>query len=134
PVGLLVLRLIQGFSTGGEYGSAATYIAESAADDRRGFWGSGLAVGTMTGYTLAAVLAVILNEFLIHDQWYTWGCRIPFLSAVPLGAIGAWQRVSLEDSPAFNTSKSEGKAEKAPLLWTIRHAWRHMLLCLGMVI
>src|SRR5699024_1233022 len=88
----------------------------------------------MSGYTLAALLAVILNAFLSHDQLYTWGWRIPFLCALPLGAVGAWLRASLEDSPAFNTIKSQGKAEKAPLMWTIRHAWRAMLLCIGMVV
>ena len=134
PIALLVLRLIQGFSTGGEYGSAATYIAESAADDRRGFMGSWLEVGTMAGYTLAAVLAVLLTGFLSEEALQSWGWRIPFLVGLPLGAVGLWLRTNLEDSPAFNAVKSEGKAEKAPLLWTIRHAWRSMLLCIGMVI
>ncbi len=134
PIGLLILRLIQGFSTGGEYGSVATYIAESAADDRRGFWGSGMEVGTMTGYFLAAALAVVLTAFLSDDALHAWGWRVPFLCALPLGAVGAWLRVGLEESRAFNVVKAEGKAEKAPLLWTLRHAWRSMLLCFGMVI
>lgn len=134
PIGLLVLRLIQGFSTGGEYGSAATYIAESAADDRRGLMGSGLEVGTMVGYSLAAILAVLLNLFLSDEALHSWGWRVPFLCALPLGAIGAWLRLNLEDSPAFKALESAGEAEKAPLLWSIRHAWRSMLACIGMVI
>src|SRR5699024_827822 len=112
PIALLVLRLIQGFSTGGEYGSAATYIAESAADDRRGFMGSWLEVGTMAGYTLAAILAVLLTGFLSEEALQSWGWRIPFLVGLPLGAVGLWLRTNLEDSPAFNAVKSEGKAEK----------------------
>lgn len=134
PVLLVILRLIQGFSAGGEYGSAATYICESAPDDRRGFLGSFLEVGTMTGYSLAAILSLILSAFLGDEAWHTWGWRVPFLCAIPLGAVGAWIRVKLEDSPAFNELRESGESEKTPLRATFRSAWRTMLLCVGMVV
>lgn len=133
-IGLIVLRLIQGFSTGGEYGSVATYICESAPDDRRGFWGSFLEVGTMVGYILAAVLALVLSAVLGHDAWHTWGWRVPFLCAIPLGLLGLWMRSNLEDSPAFNELKESGESEKTPLRTTFKSAWRTMLLCVGLVI
>src|SRR5699024_11159677 len=77
---------------------------------------------------------VIPDAISSHDQLYTWAWRVPVLCALPLGAVGAWLRTSLEHSPAFKTITSQGMAEKAPLTWTIRHAWRAMLLCIGMVV
>lgn len=134
PIGLVILRLLQGFSAGGEYGSVATYICESSPDDRRGFFGSFLECGTMIGYILAAVLAVVLSAFLGDEAWHTWGWRVPFLCAIPLGAVGAWLRLKIEDSPAFQELQDAGESEKTPLRMTFKSAWRTMLLCVGLVI
>lgn len=134
PLGLIVLRLVQGFSTGGEYGSAATFIVEYAPDDRRGYWSSWLEFGTLAGYSFAAILALGLNAALSTEAMHSWGWRIPFLIAAPLGIFGLWLRVKLDDSPAFNQLKQSGEVEQAPLRSTIAHHWRHMLLCLGLVV
>lgn len=134
PIGLIILRLIQGFSTGGEYGSAATFIVEYAPDKRRGFWGSWLEFGTLAGYSFAAILALVLNGILSTEAMHAWGWRIPFLIAAPLGVFGIWLRLRLDDSPVFNQLKKADKVEQTPLRSTITQYWRQMLLCLGLVV
>lgn len=101
PILLITLRVVQGFSTGGEYGGAATYLAECANDRKRGFLGSFLEFGTLGGFVggSAVVLAcqLALGSAAMHD----WGWRIPFLLAVPLGLIGWYLRARLDESPVF---------------------------------
>lgn len=101
PVLLLVCRLVQGFSTGGEYAGATTYIAEYAPDKRRGFLGSWLDFGTFVGYALGSGLVTVLTAVLGTDGMTDWGWRLPFLVAGPLGLIGLYMRMRLEETPAF---------------------------------
>ena len=134
-VGLLALRLIQGFSTGGEYGGAATFISEYAPTRRRGFFGSFLEFGTLSGYVFgnAVVLAVTLP--LTAQQLSSWGWRIPFFVALPLGVTGLFVRLRLEDTPEFKRLTSAGeRAEKAPLRETIERQWRTILQLIGIVL
>jgi len=88
PILLLVARLVQGFSTGGEYGNAMTFIAEYAPDRRRGFLGSWLEFGTFAGYLLGAIVVTVADATLTEDQLLSWGWRIPFFVALPLGFVG----------------------------------------------
>ncbi|HLR53918.1 MAG TPA: MFS transporter [Pseudogracilibacillus sp.] len=111
PILLLVARFIQGFSTGGEYSGAMTFIAESSPDKRRGIMGSGLEVGTLTGYIGGAGLVTALTYILGDQTMQEWGWRIPFLLAAPLGIIGLYLRTNLEESPAF--AEMEEKKEEA---------------------
>jgi len=134
-VALLLLRLIQGFSTGGEYGGAATFISEYAPTKRRGFFGSFLEFGTLSGYVLgnAVVLAVTLP--LTAQQLSSWGWRIPFFVALPLGLAGLFVRLRLEDTPEFRRLTSAGeKAQKAPLRETLVNEWRTILNLVGIVL
>ncbi|MGE7218630.1 MFS transporter [Priestia koreensis] len=101
PILLLVARIIQGFSTGGEYAGAMVYIAESSPDKKRNLLGSGLEIGTLVGYIIASLLASILFTVLSDDQMSSWGWRIPFLLGLPLGLIGFYLRSSLEETPIF---------------------------------
>ncbi|NGN62518.1 glycine betaine/L-proline transporter ProP [Streptomyces sp. A7024] len=101
PVLLILFRLIQGFSTGGEYGGASTFIAEYAPDKRRGFFGSFLEFGTLAGYVGAAGLVTALTATLGSDTMQDWGWRVPFLVAGPLGLVGLYLRLRLDESPAF---------------------------------
>ncbi|MFJ9410883.1 MFS transporter [Streptomyces sp. NPDC101393] len=101
PVLLILLRLVQGFSTGGEYGGASTFIAEYAPDKKRGYFGSFLEMGTLIGYTGAAGIVLILNTALSDDAMLHWGWRIPFLIAGPLGLVGLYLRMKLDETPAF---------------------------------
>ncbi|WP_433507654.1 MFS transporter [Pseudonocardia halophobica] len=112
PLLVLLVRLIQGFSTGGEYGGAMTFIAEYAPDRRRGFPGSWLEFGTLTGYALGAGLVTFLTWILTPEQLVSWGWRIPFVLALPLGAVGLYLRVRLEETPAFQAMLQSSEAEE----------------------
>ncbi len=92
PILLLVARLVQGFSTGGEYGNAMTFIAEYAPDKRRGFLGSWLEFGTFTGYLMGALSVTVVSALLTDDQLLSWGWRLPFFIALPLGIVGVYLR------------------------------------------
>jgi MFS transporter, MHS family, proline/betaine transporter len=98
---LVVCRLVQGFSTGGEYGGAATFITEYAPDNKRGYYASFLESGTLVGYVGAAGLVTLLTAAVGDDAMREWGWRLPFLVAGPLGAIGLYLRVRLDETPAF---------------------------------
>ncbi|WP_407561772.1 MFS transporter [Streptomyces sp. 184] len=110
PALLILARLLQGFSTGGEYGGAATFIAEYAPDKRRGYFGSFLELGTLAGYIGASGLVLVLTAGIGDDAMGSWGWRIPFLIGGPLGAVGLYLRLKLEETPAFLKSEA-GKAQ-----------------------
>ncbi|OIJ36102.1 MFS transporter [Rothia kristinae] len=135
---LLLCRLLQGFSTGGEYGNAMTFIAEYAPDRRRGLLGSMLEVGTFTGYLLGASLATIMSGVLSPEAMLAWGWRVPFYVALPLGVVGLYLRSKLDDPPAFEAMEKKSAAKEehrvgAQLKQTFR-LWPNMLVCCGLVI
>jgi len=133
PILLIAARLVQGFSTGGEYGGAATFICEYSPDESRGFLASFLEFGTLGGYIAGAVL-VLGTQLIMGDAAFTeWGWRIPFLAAAPLGLFGLYLRLKLEDSPAFEAVKEEGKAN-GTLSEVITNHMRQLLLCIGLVV
>ncbi|MEW1659371.1 glycine betaine/L-proline transporter ProP [Streptomyces sp. NPDC093707] len=143
PILLLVARLVQGFSTGGEYGGASTFIAEYAPDKKRGFLGSWLEFGTLAGYVGGAGLVTLMTALLSTDDLHSWGWRIPFLIAGPMGVIGLYLRMRLEETPAFARLEKEAHAkEKARreaekrigLRQMVFGQWRAMLLCVGLVL
>ena len=111
PVLMIGLRMIQGFSTGGEYGGAATFMAEYAPPRRRGFMGSFLEFGTLAGFSAGALLMLGFSLVLSDDQMGSWGWRIPFLIAAPLGIVGIYLRTKLEDTPVFKELEEQGKEE-----------------------
>ena len=139
PLLLLAARLVQGFSTGGEYGNAMTFIAEYAPDRRRGFLGSWLEFGTFTGYLMGAIVVTVADATLSDSQLLSWGWRIPFFVALPLGIVGVYLRTRLADTPAFaaledeadereKSNRAGGEARKLASLW------RFVLVCMGLVI
>lgn len=132
PVLLVVLRMVQGFSTGGEYGGAATFMAEYAPDDRRGFYGSFLEVGTLAGFAGGALLmlgcALLLGDAAMHD----WGWRLPFLAAAPLGLAGLYLRSRIADTPVFE--EEEERDGKAVSLGHLFRAYRRPLVVLGLLV
>ena len=101
PILLLLARVLQGFSTGGEYAGAMTYVAESSPDKRRNSLGSGLEIGTLSGYIAASIMIALLSFFLTHDQMQAWGWRIPFILGLFLGLFGLYLRRRLEESPVY---------------------------------
>ncbi|GAB3577395.1 glycine betaine/L-proline transporter ProP [Amycolatopsis endophytica] len=134
PILLLVARLAQGFSTGGEYGGAATFIAEYAPDRRRGFYGSFLEFGTLAGNVAGALLATAVQLGLSEAALNSWGWRIPFLVAGPLGLIGWYLRTRLADTPAFERAERAGATSRVPLKETLTTMWPQMLNLIGFVI
>jgi MHS family proline/betaine transporter-like MFS transporter len=137
PILLLAARLLQGFSTGGEYGGATTFIAEYSPDKRRGFMGSWLEFGTLAGYVLGAGLVTILNAAMPQEQLLAWGWRIPFLVAGPLGVIGLYMRLRLEETPAFQRQQqnaAQREREKVPFATLFVRSWRALLVCVGLVL
>lgn len=135
PTLLILLRMLQGFSTGGEYGGAATFMAEYAPDDRRGFFGSFLEVGTLAGFSLGALLMLGFSMGLGDEAMHGWGWRIPFLVAGPIGLIGMYVRSKMEDTPVFLEEQRENPAREAlGLTALMRQYWRPLLVVSGLVI
>ena len=137
PFLLVFLRMIQGFSTGGEYGGAATFMAEYAPSRRRGMLGSFLEFGTLAGFSFGALLMLGCSLVLGEDQMHEWGWRLPFLVAAPLGLIGVYLRSRLEDTPIFRELEKEGGTEKqtgTQFRDLIAGYWRPILRLGGMVV
>ncbi|MBC2869633.1 MFS transporter [Streptomyces mexicanus] len=140
PVLLLLARMVQGFSTGGEYGGATTFVAEYSPDRRRGFLSSWLDFGTFVGYALGSALVTVLNVLLSNDQMLSWGWRIPFLIAGPLGVIGLYMRLKLEESPAFQQQLDEHekslaqKSAGSEFRTIVKDHWPELLICMGIVL
>ena len=107
PVLLICLKLIQGFSTGGEYAGATTFITEYAPDKKRGFYAALLDWGSYMGNALGAGLVTVLMITLPPDLMSQWGWRIPFLMALPMGGIALYLRTRIEDTPAFRGARAE---------------------------
>ncbi|WP_434771538.1 MFS transporter [Pseudomonas entomophila] len=127
PILLTLARCIQGFSAGGEYAGACAYLMEHAPRERRAFYGSFVPVSTFSAFACAAVLAYGLEASLSSEAMASWGWRIPFLIAAPLGIVGLYLRWRMEETPAFREAMSEGKvAEHSPLKDTLRHHGRAM--------
>lgn len=140
PALLLVARLVQGFSTGGEYAGASTFIAEYAPDKRRGFFGSWLEFGTLAGYIGGAGLVTLMTALLSGEDLVSWGWRIPFLIAGPMGLIGLYLRLRLEETPAFTAAaesyekQSSPERARVPLREMVTGQWQALLLCVGLVL
>ncbi|MEU0539535.1 MFS transporter [Nocardia sp. NPDC005978] len=133
PLLLIALRVVQGFSTGGEYGGAATYLAECATDRKRGFLGSFLEFGTMAGFVGGSAVVLACQLVLGSETMYDWGWRIPFLIALPLGLIGWYLRAKLDESPVF-VEVAEQDTPPAGLREVLTTYRRETLTLIGLVI
>ncbi|HAY42404.1 MAG TPA: MFS transporter [Micrococcaceae bacterium] len=135
PVLLILLRMIQGFSTGGEYGGAATFMAEYAPDKKRGFFGSFLEFGTLGGFALGTAVMLFLQVILGEQAMMDFGWRIPFFLALPMGLIGLYLRSKLEDTPVFQEMEEAGETQEGGTLkQLVVDYWRPMLVMSGLVI
>ncbi|GHF05887.1 MFS transporter [Streptomyces spiralis] len=115
PLILLIARLVQGFSAGGEFGSSSAFLVESAASGRRAFAGSWQQVSVAGGTLIASLLGTIFTSLLGEDALHSWGWRVAFAAGGLLGLLGLWLRVSVEDTASFTEAKAGGKAPKNPL-------------------
>src|SRR5215207_5542244 len=115
PVVLILLRLLQGLALGGEYGGAATYVAEHAPHGKRGAYTSGIQTTATLGLFLSLLVILGCRIALGTPAFEAWGWRIPFLVSLVLLGVSVWIRLKLNESPLFQTMKAEGKISKAPL-------------------
>ncbi|KLT65319.1 MFS transporter [Pedobacter sp. BMA] len=115
PILVLVLRLIQGLALGGEYGGAATYVAEHAPENRRGFFTSWIQTTATLGLFLSLGVIVITKNILGADTFGDWGWRIPFLLSIVLVVVSVYIRMKMHESPLFSKLKAEGNISKNPL-------------------
>lgn len=115
PIILIILRLLQGLALGGEYGGAATYVAEHAPQNRRGFYTSWIQTTATMGLFLSLILILGIRSALGEEAFLSWGWRIPFLISAVLLIISVWIRMRLNESPAFKRMKEEGTQSKAPI-------------------
>jgi MHS family proline/betaine transporter-like MFS transporter len=134
PILLTVVRICQGLSSGGEYAGAMTFIAEHAPNHRRGMLAGFLPVGTLGGFVVGATLVTLLQTVLTAGDMLTWGWRIPFILAAPLGLVAVYLRSRIEESPGYE------KVHKAALPFSVRtqfthtvvRQWKALLICIGL--
>ncbi|MFJ9683350.1 MFS transporter [Streptomyces sp. NPDC101194] len=139
PVLLTVLRLVQGFALGGEWGGAVLLVSEHGDPERRGFWASWPQTGAPAGQLLATGVLSALTALLSDSAFGAWGWRIPFLLSGVLVVLGLWIRLSVDESPVFKAALAQAEerrsaadtTEKMPLVAVLRHHWRDVLIAMG---
>ncbi|WP_031124337.1 MFS transporter [Streptomyces sp. NRRL S-623] len=138
PILLTVLRLVQGFALGGEWGGAVLLVSEHGGDKRRGFWASWPQAGAPGGNLLATGVLALLATVQSDETFLAWGWRIPFLLSGVLVMIGLWIRISVEESPVFLEAQKKaqeqaaaGVKEQPPVVEVFRKSWREVLLAIG---
>ncbi|MBS7704083.1 MFS transporter [Chelatococcus asaccharovorans] len=115
PIAFVACRLLQGLALGGEYGGAATYVAEHAPQNRRGFYTSWIQTTATVGLFLSLIVILVLRLSMSTEAFNDWGWRVPFLVSILLLGVSIWIRLQLQESPAFVKMKEEGTGSKAPL-------------------
>jgi MFS family permease len=115
PVILIALRLLQGLALGGEYGGAATYVAEHSSPGRRGYMTSWIQTTATLGLFLSLLIILGVRTWMGEEAFADWGWRIPFLVSIILLGVSVWIRLKLSETPLFQQMKAEGKGSKAPL-------------------
>lgn len=132
PILLVIARLVQGFSAGGELGGALTYVYETVGEKRRGLGASFVALGSNSGFALAAIVVATTSALTTDVQMTSWGWRIPFLLGVPLVLFCLWTRSRIEDSPEFEQAAAQNKLAKAPLADLLRTHPKQVLQVFGL--
>ncbi|MBV6696135.1 MHS family MFS transporter [Kitasatospora aureofaciens] len=135
PVLLTVLRLVQGFALGGEWGGAVLLVSEHGDRRRRGFWASWPQGGAPAGNLLAAGVLSLMTAVQSDDAFLSWGWRVPFLLSAALVGVGMWIRLAVDESPLFQRALAAQTARKVneqpPLVGVLRHHWREVLVAMG---
>jgi MFS family permease len=129
PILLIALRMLQGLALGGEYGGAATYVAEHAPQGKRGYFTSWIQTTATLGLFLSLAVIVTVQMMLGKEAFAAWGWRIPFLLSCILLGVSVWIRLKMNESPAFKKMKEEGKGSKAPLTEAFGQ-WRNAKIAL----
>lgn len=134
PIILALARALQGFSAGGEFGGATSFMVEYAPPERRALYGSWQAFTQGVAAAVGVTLGVVLSSALPEQAFETWGWRIPFLVALPFGLIGLYLRLRLEDTPHFRAVREAAEVESAPLRETINSHGRDILRVVGCIV
>ncbi|NRQ35956.1 MHS family MFS transporter [Nonomuraea sp. NN258] len=128
PIALILLRILQGFSAGGEWGGAALLAVEHAPRERRGWWGAFPQIGVPIGLILATGVLWVMSTVTTPAQFQSWGWRVPFLLSLTLIVIGYLVRRAVEESPVFKELQQRTRTSSAPLRELFRHNSRNVLL------
>ena len=135
PLLLVLLRLVQGFALGGEWGGAVLIVSEHGDARRRGFWAAWPQAGAPAGNLVATAVLAILAATQSDATFLSWGWRIPFLLSAVLVVVGLWIRLTVAESPLFleaaRKAEERGVAEKAPIVQVFMHSWRQVLIAMG---
>lgn len=131
PILLLLIRMVQGFSASGEYAGASAFLVEYAPPNRRGFYACLVPASTAVGLLVGSLSVTAMHHFMSPEFLHTWGWRIPFVFALPLGLIGRYIRVHLEDTPAFRELESSHHVVKTPLKILFTEHYREMICGFG---
>jgi MFS family permease len=129
PIGLVALRLLQGLALGGEYGGAATFVAEHSPSNKRGEYTAWIQTTATLGLFLSLMVILGTRTLLGEADFAAWGWRIPFLVSALLLAVSVWIRLSMEESPVFRRMQAEGRTSKAPLTESFGQ-WRNLRIVL----
>jgi MFS transporter, MHS family, proline/betaine transporter len=136
PILLVVARVFQGLSTGGEYVGAMTYVVEQAPDRKRGMIVGFLPLGNLGGFIAAGLLVTALQAWMSNHDWLTWGWRVPLLVSAPLGVVAVYMRMRLEESPAYQQAHQDTDAngeDQQSLGRMLTEHWKPMLICAALV-
>lgn len=131
---LVLVRLLQGFAAGGESSGATALLLEYAPSGRRGFITSFIDVFGFLAFLAGAGLGLLLNTVMGEQMLNAWGWRIAFWVALPLGLIGVYLRLKLEDTPEFRAAQEGGEVTESPLRDSLKVAWKALLFCIGFVV
>jgi MFS transporter, MHS family, proline/betaine transporter len=131
PILLVVARLAQGLSVGGEYSGSSSFMVEYAPTERRGLYGSLQQAAIGAGLLLGSVLATVLTSFLTEDSLNAWGWRVPFVLGIVVGAVGLYLRRRIEDTPAFRAVEETHEVQSAPVVEALRRYWKQCLIAIG---
>jgi metabolite-proton symporter len=137
PLLLTLLRLVQGFALGGEWGGAVLIVSEHGDAKRRGFWASWPQAGVPLGNLLATAVLAVLAAVQTDEAFLSWGWRVPFLLSGLLVGVGLWIRLTVSESPIFLEAQRKAElnkkpvAEKAPIVTLLRLHWREVLIAMG---
>jgi MHS family proline/betaine transporter-like MFS transporter len=134
PILLVIIRLLQGLSAGGEWGGSTAYLVEFAPQGRRGFIGSWQQVSVGGGFLLGSLSAALISEMLTPAEVASYGWRIPFILGVLVGAVGAYLRWRLDDTPAFTAIEQRGQVSRAPLAEALTDQRKATLTIFGMTL
>jgi MHS family proline/betaine transporter-like MFS transporter len=134
PILLVVVRLFQGLSAGGEWGGSTAYIVEFAPPTRRGFFGSWQLVGVGGGFLLGSLTAALLNNGVDKAVVLAWGWRLPFLFGIAVGLVGAYLRWRLDDTPKYTELEETGGVSKVPFIEAFRECPREIALAFGITL